>query len=129
MQQDQIDFEPLDIMCEECAETIQAVSKIRRFGFDNHNPMVTPVKTNREHLIEELGDLLAMIEIVQKVYDLDEWLLTEAKNKKFRKLKKWSTISESHLVHCIEPKKLLNSIAHSFKERLTIFCSRYFYGI
>ena len=40
--------EVMDILQEECAEVIQAVSKIRRFGIDNakHNTG----QTNREHL-------------------------------------------------------------------------------
>lgn len=38
--------EVMDILQEECAEVIQAVSKIRRFGIDNHKPGKS--KTNRE---------------------------------------------------------------------------------
>ncbi len=40
--------EALDILQEECAEVIQAVSKISRFGLDNLKP--GKPKTNREHL-------------------------------------------------------------------------------
>lgn len=123
-----LDMEPLDIMCEEAAEIIQAVSKIRRFGWDNHNPLVTPIKINREHLIEEMGDMLAMIEIVQNVYDLDEWLLIEAKNKKFLKLKKWSTIDSNHLKQTDEQQKLVRSMLHKVKESMTLFCTRAYYG-
>ena len=43
--------EALDILQEECAEVIQAVSKISRFGLDNLKP--GKAKTNREHLEEE----------------------------------------------------------------------------
>jgi NTP pyrophosphatase (non-canonical NTP hydrolase) len=93
----QID-EPLHILQEEAAEVIQAISKIYRFGWDSSNPFVNPDKTNRMHLIEEIGDILAVIDIVQKVYNLDENALIEAKNRKFEKLKKWSTIDSWHLV-------------------------------
>ena len=48
--------EVMDILQEECAEVIQAVSKISRFGIDNMKPG-KPL-TNREHLEEELGDML-----------------------------------------------------------------------
>ena len=54
--------EVMDILQEECAEVIQAVSKCSRFGIDNYKPG-KPL-TNREHLEEELGDLLAMVDIM-----------------------------------------------------------------
>ena len=50
------------ILQEECAEVVVAVSKIGRFGMDNFKP--GKPKTNREHLEEELGDVLAMIDIL-----------------------------------------------------------------
>ena len=82
--------EVMDILQEECAEVIQAVSKIRRFGMDNakHNTG----QTNREHLEEELGDMLAMIDILM-ANDLISWgNLHVAKRAKIEKLKKWSNI-------------------------------------
>lgn len=91
--------EPLHILQEEAAEVIQAISKIYRFGWDSSNPFVNPEKTNKMHLVEEIGDILAVIDIVQQVYELDEWALIEAKNRKFEKLKKWSTIDVQHLEH------------------------------
>jgi len=85
--------EVMDILQEECAEVIQAVSKISRFGIDNFKP--GKPKTNREHLEEELGDMLAMIDILcsMEVIDLDK--LRVAKLAKIDKLKKWSKIYES----------------------------------
>lgn len=82
--------EVMDILQEECAEVIQAVSKISRFGLDNYKP--GKPKTNREHLEEELGDMLAMIDILcsMDVVDLDN--LRIAKLAKIQKLKKWSNI-------------------------------------
>ena len=44
---------------EEAAEVIQAVSKIRRFGPDNHHP--ERKQTNRQELIGEIEDFLALI--------------------------------------------------------------------
>jgi NTP pyrophosphatase (non-canonical NTP hydrolase) len=82
--------ETLDILQEECAEVIQAVSKISRFGLDNLKP--GKPKTNREHLEEELGDLLAMIDILHEM-DIVSWEnLDVAKGAKIEKLKKWSNI-------------------------------------
>ena len=59
-----MDNEMKEILCitqEECAEVSQAVSKIFRFGPDQVKFDLD--KTNREHLEEEIGDLLCMIDI------------------------------------------------------------------
>jgi NTP pyrophosphatase (non-canonical NTP hydrolase) len=82
--------EVMDILQEECAEVIQAVSKISRFGLDNLKP--GKPKTNREHLEEELGDLMAMVQILQE-FDIVSWANIEtATQAKFEKLKQWSSI-------------------------------------
>ena len=82
--------EVMDILQEEAAEVIQAVSKIRRFGIDNAKPGTE--YTNREHLEEELGDMLAMIDILM-INDVVSWAnLHQAKRAKIEKLKKWSNI-------------------------------------
>ena len=84
----------MDILQEEAAEVIQAVSKISRFGLDNFKP--GKPKTNREHLEEELGDMLAMIDILleKKVVSMNN--LETAKIAKIEKLKKWSSIYEQN---------------------------------
>ena len=82
--------EVMDILQEECAEVIQAVSKISRFGIDNFKPGKT--KTNREHLEEELGDMIAMICILEKMCVVTQNALEIATKAKIQKLKKWSTI-------------------------------------
>jgi len=82
--------EVMDILQEECAEVIQAVSKISRFGIDNFKP--GKAKTNREHLEEELGDMIAMICILEKMGVIDQNALEIATKAKIQKLKKWSTI-------------------------------------
>ena len=45
--------ETLTILSEECAEVVQANSKLIRFGVDNEE--------NKDHLEQELGDIMAMI--------------------------------------------------------------------
>lgn len=82
--------EVLDILQEECAEVIQAVSKISRFGIDNLKP--GKPKTNREHLEEELGDMLAMIDIMLDLDLVSIENLEIAKQAKIEKLKQWSNI-------------------------------------
>lgn len=54
--------ECLNILQEECAEVIQAASKIKRFGVIGE-PINTTL-TNRESLEMELGDVLALIYMV-----------------------------------------------------------------
>lgn len=60
----------LDKMQEEAAEIIQAVSKIRRFGPDNHHP--ERKETNLQELVGELEDFLALLAALEanKVFDL-----------------------------------------------------------
>lgn len=84
--------EVMDILQEECAEVIQAVSKISRFGIDNFKP--GKPKTNREHLEEEVGDMLAMIDIMLEQGIVTQCNLDIAKSAKIEKLKKWSNIYE-----------------------------------
>jgi NTP pyrophosphatase (non-canonical NTP hydrolase) len=84
--------EVMDITQEECAEVIQAISKISRFGIDNLKP--GKPKTNREHLEEELGDMLAMVDIMLEKGVVTLNNLNIAKAAKIEKLKKWSNIYE-----------------------------------
>lgn len=82
-----------EVMCilqEECAEVTQAVSKCFRFGFDNAKHGIGP--TNGEHLAEELGDLLCMIEIAQNAGIVNPEAVATAKQAKYKKLQKWSNI-------------------------------------
>jgi NTP pyrophosphatase (non-canonical NTP hydrolase) len=79
------------ILSEECAEVAKEVSKIMRFGPDQIKPGKD--KTNIQVLEEELGDLLAMIELlVDKDIGVTTGGLELAKKAKFEKLKKWSNI-------------------------------------
>jgi NTP pyrophosphatase (non-canonical NTP hydrolase) len=82
--------EVLLIAQEECAEVIQAISKCFRFGLDNIKP--NTLKTNREHLEEEMGDLVAMIQICYDLKIIDPVKVREAQENKIEKLKQWSTL-------------------------------------
>ena len=84
--------EVMDILQEECAEVIQAVSKIRRFGIDNFKP--GKPATNREHLETEIGDVLAMIDIMVDHGVILSDSIEAAKQAKKEKLKVWSKIYE-----------------------------------
>ena len=80
--------EILRISQEECAEVIQAISKVFRFGFDGeHNG-----KTNHQRLTEELGDLLCMIELMMQLNIVNESAVYKASLQKRNKLHQWSNI-------------------------------------
>ena len=84
--------EILNILTEECAEVIQAISKTQRFGMDNTNPFST--ETNREHLEQEIGDLLTMIDLLFVKGIINEENILKAQQRKIEKLKIWSKIYE-----------------------------------
>lgn len=76
------------IMQEECAEVVQAISKVFRFGFDSsHNGV-----SNMEHLSEEMGDMLCMYELMLRNGLINGNAVEYAKRAKYDKLKKWSSI-------------------------------------
>ncbi len=88
------EIEVMNILQEECAEVIQAVSKIMRFGINSCKP--GKPRTNREHLEDELGDMLAMIDLLQEMNVVSWGNIEAAKRAKIEKLKKWSNIYEQN---------------------------------
>jgi NTP pyrophosphatase (non-canonical NTP hydrolase) len=84
--------EVMDILQEECAEVIQAVSKCSRFGLNNLKPG-KPL-TNAQHLEGEIGDLLAMVDLLKSMNIISDDGLNKAKQAKIEKLKVWSNIYE-----------------------------------
>lgn len=86
-------FETLGILQEECAEVVVEVSKCRRFGLNSVH-----YKTNIEHslmLEQELGDVLAMIDILVEQGVVDAVRLDAATLAKKQKLQQWSKIYEN----------------------------------
>jgi NTP pyrophosphatase (non-canonical NTP hydrolase) len=84
--------ELLDLLQEECAEVIQAISKCRRFGMDN---VYKDGGTQRENLVQELGDVRLLIELLQAHQLYTEKEIREAERRKSNKLTKWSTVYEN----------------------------------
>ena len=80
--------ETLRILQEECAEVIQAISKVFRFGIDDIYNNVS----NRERMTEEIGDLLAMIDLLESQGIIDHNKVIQYKQRKFNKLEAWSSI-------------------------------------
>ena len=84
--------ETLLILMEECAEVTQAISKCFRFGPDQLKP--GKERTNINMLEEEIGDLLAMVELlVDCTVGVTDQGIFEAKMRKFEKLKQWSNLT------------------------------------
>lgn len=81
--------EILDILQEECAELIVAISKVKRFGIDNS---YKEGGTQRAHLTQEAGDVLRMLQLLTShgIVSADE--VENASARKAEKLKIWSKI-------------------------------------
>jgi NTP pyrophosphatase (non-canonical NTP hydrolase) len=77
--------EILSILQEECAEVIQAISKVKRFG----------AKDNIDQLALEIGDMLYLTDLAriqfEELIDFDH---QEHRRMKFQRLRKFSTIFE-----------------------------------
>ena len=83
--------EILIILAEECAEVAKECMKGLRFPDEDSNARTK----RRDALTKEIGDLLAMIEFAKEVNLTYRYGIERAMDKKFDKLKKYST----HLQH------------------------------
>ena len=86
--------EILRITQEECAEVIQAISKIFRFGIDE----VYEGLTNRQRLAGELGDLQCMITLLKQYDVVKETEIFSAELNKRNRLTQWSDIFKEETV-------------------------------
>jgi len=79
--------EILLILQEECAEVIQAISKIKRFGLEN----------NIDQLNQEVADVLCMIHLAleHNILDDDQQRVLNRITVKQERLKKYSSIYET----------------------------------
>jgi NTP pyrophosphatase (non-canonical NTP hydrolase) len=81
--------EILVITQEECAEVIQEISKIFRFGIDQQHK---DGMMHKEKLEQEVGDLLCMINLLTAHGLVRPEAVTQAVENKANKLKQWSKI-------------------------------------
>jgi NTP pyrophosphatase (non-canonical NTP hydrolase) len=81
--------EVLVITQEECAEVIQEISKIFRFGIDNQHKSGVQ---HKEKLEQEVGDLLAMVDLMFEHQLIGTDNVQTAIQSKKDKLKTWSKI-------------------------------------
>ncbi len=79
--------ERLDLLAEELAETIQAIGKIKRHGYDNYHPETrTP---NRVSLEVELGHVLHAVERMATAGDIKRAHVVGAADEKAKSIGKW----------------------------------------
>lgn len=88
------DMEYLGILQEECAETTAVVSKIRRFGLYSSNPFIPNAPNNLDLLHTEVGDILALVELLKERGILTQELLDASVSNKLRKLPKFLRTEE-----------------------------------
>src|SRR4051812_44414709 len=75
----------LTCLLEECSEVIKDCSKSLRFGLDDRNVLDPSGPTNRERIVAELNDLVAVVELLEERGHLQIWEsdgLKEAKKQK-----------------------------------------------
>jgi len=82
--------EILDLLQEECAEVIQNISKVRRFGLDNE--YLNGTGTQREALVKEIADVSLLLGLLesQGLFTRDE--LKGHMDRKVEKLRRWTTV-------------------------------------
>jgi NTP pyrophosphatase (non-canonical NTP hydrolase) len=85
----ELNREALVILQEECAEVIQAISKCFRFGLDEQHKSGV---TQRANLEMEIGDMLALVDVLIDHGLIDIETLVLAKRNKIDKLKLWSKL-------------------------------------
>jgi len=79
-----------EVVQEECAEVIQAISKIRRFGMINH---ITGYD-NQGHLEEEIGQLYAALDALIEEWALDKREIIRHLEAKEQAIVKWASYYE-----------------------------------
>jgi NTP pyrophosphatase (non-canonical NTP hydrolase) len=79
------------ILMEECAELAHVASKCARFGYgDTYNDVAT-----YERLEQEIGDVFAIVDILQMMDIVSFTAIEKASEKKLKKLKEWSNLREA----------------------------------
>lgn len=86
----------LTCLAEECAEVIQAVAKIQRFGPKEKNPALPTSPNNREQLLLELNDIFAVADLLRDMSALPfDWYSVDRIEEKRSKLTRYMVISRS----------------------------------
>jgi len=79
--------ERLTLLAEECAEVIQAITKILRHGYDSYNPCESAGLSNRQHLEREIGHVDAAFNLMG--HDISTNAVHKYSIKKSKEVKKY----------------------------------------
>jgi NTP pyrophosphatase (non-canonical NTP hydrolase) len=83
--------EVLTILMEECAEVVQEICKIKRFGYTEQSHHIKG-KTHSECLEQEIGDIIACVQLLKDAnIGISADRLAAAKERKLAKVVKWMT--------------------------------------
>lgn len=84
--------ELLVCLMEECAEVIQAVSKVLRHGLSSKNPDIENCPDNYTHLMYEIGNVRAVLDTIETKENfrfIDTDLVDIGMDKKLENMKKY----------------------------------------
>ena len=81
--------ERLAVLLEEMGEAQQAIGKILRHGYGSLHPAEMDGLDNRERLEKEIGDVLAAIEMMTNVEDLNTTHIDKRRRQKHRNVQKY----------------------------------------
>jgi len=56
-------------LIEECSELIKAICKGERFGYDDSNPLIKDISTNRQKIYSEIEDIKIAIDNFKSFLD------------------------------------------------------------
>jgi NTP pyrophosphatase (non-canonical NTP hydrolase) len=79
--------ERLSLVAEECAEVIQAITKIQRHGYHSKHPKGGP--NNRRSLEKELGQLQLAVSLMCRNEDVSTHLIGDAYDSKAAEINRW----------------------------------------
>ena len=87
----------LTCLAEEGCEIAHACHKSLRFGLDDRNVLNPNGPTNRERIVEELNDLMAVIGILQARGVIpDDWQSWKKQGDKDRKVERFMDYAKKH---------------------------------
>lgn len=81
--------ERLALLIEECAEVIQAATKILRHGYESRNPLVADGESNRAALATELGHLEHAVQRMCSAADVNAIDLLASAQRKAERIARW----------------------------------------
>jgi hypothetical protein len=101
-------IEALQILQEECAEVIQAVSKILRHGLLSTNPTIPNSPTNGQDLDKELGHVIAALKVCRILGLVHVTTMFHYGDRKLLTSHQW--------IHYIHPKHLAEAKDYQLRE-------------